>query len=235
MSDIKKHGVIYILLNPAFPHLIKIGYADDVINRLKSLNKNSGIPADFHVYATYEVFARLEDKKIHDIIDTLDPTLRYNKRREFYEMAPEKAYRILESIATINGLQDNLTVNPLNDSYVSDIMNSNPVSNNPVSNNPVDNKTIETTKKTPKPALTFDMINIKAGEELIFTEDDSIRVVVADDLKHIIYNGSKMSMSTLVRKLLSSKYNVQGTLYFTYKGKRLTDIRAEIESNNSST
>ncbi|MBQ5310707.1 MAG: GIY-YIG nuclease family protein, partial [Oscillospiraceae bacterium] len=36
-------GAVYILVNPAFPNLVKIGYADDVQKRLKTLNSNSGL------------------------------------------------------------------------------------------------------------------------------------------------------------------------------------------------
>ena len=207
-------GVIYILVNPAFPHLIKIGYTDNLKVRVKNLNSNSGIPADFHVYAVYETSARLEDIKIHEIIDTLDPTLRYNKKREFYEMSPEKAYKLLECIATINGLQSGLIMNPLNDSYITDIIGDKETASGKA-------------KRTPMPAFRFDMVGIVPGEELTFVDDDSVKVTVDDDLKHVIYNGSRISMSALAQKLLSSKYPVQGTLYFTYQGKRLTDLRAE--------
>lgn len=209
--------VIYILINPAFPHLVKIGYADDVANRIKTLNSNSGIPADFHVYATYEVAARLEDIKLHSIIDSLNPSLRYNKKREFYNITPQKAYALLEAIATINGLQKNLHFNPLNDPYVSDTADS----------------LLSAEKKTAKPPLTFDMINIKAGEELVFTEDNTVKVTVDADLKHVVYNGNKISMSALAQKLLNTRRAVQGTMYFAYKGEKLTEIREKISKDST--
>lgn len=208
-------GVIYILINPAFSHLIKIGYADNLESRLKSLNSNSGLPEDYHVYATYAVSKRLEDLKIHDIIDTLDPTLRYNKKREFYEMSAEKAYKILESIATINGLEENLVLNPLHDSYIEDMREV------------ILEEKKE--KKHPKPNLNFNMLGIKAGEVLEFTEDPSIHVVVDEDLRHVKYHGETISMSKLAQKLLNSKYPLQGTLYFSYEGERLTKLRKKRE------
>ena len=42
-------GAIYILVNPAFPNLVKIGYAHNVENRVKTLNRNSGLPDPFHL------------------------------------------------------------------------------------------------------------------------------------------------------------------------------------------
>lgn len=110
-------GYIYILKNPSFPDYIKIGYADDVYNRLKQLNDKSAVPFAFRLYAYYKVNHRLEDKTVHDIIDKLNPSLRAKdsidgkeRKREFFEMSAEDAYDILHCIAKINGLEDNLVL-----------------------------------------------------------------------------------------------------------------------------
>lgn len=102
----QEKGYIYILTNPSFPQYVKIGYADNVEKRLKQLNRSECIPYAFRVYAQYEVNSRLSDKKIHSIIDRLNPTLRtietihgVEKKREFYAMTPEDAYDILMAIA----------------------------------------------------------------------------------------------------------------------------------------
>ena len=49
----EKKGVVYILTNPSFPEYVKIGYADDVIERVNQLNRNECTPFAFRVYATY--------------------------------------------------------------------------------------------------------------------------------------------------------------------------------------
>lgn len=110
-------GYIYILKNPSFPDYIKIGYADDVYNRLKQLNDKSAVPFAFRLYAYYKVSHRLEDKAVHDIIDKLNPSLRAKdnidgkeRKREFFEMSAEDAYDLLHCIAKINGLEDNLVL-----------------------------------------------------------------------------------------------------------------------------
>ena len=41
---------IYILTNPSFPNLVKIGYAKDVERRVKELNRSSCIPFPFRIY-----------------------------------------------------------------------------------------------------------------------------------------------------------------------------------------
>ena len=72
----EKDGVIYILTNPSFPEYVKIGYAANVQERLRSLNRSECIPFAFRVYATYEVSVRLGDKVLHSLIDRLNPGLR---------------------------------------------------------------------------------------------------------------------------------------------------------------
>ena len=110
-----KKGCIYILKNPSFPKFVKIGYADDVYQRLNQLNRSECIPYAFRLYAYYEVSSRLTDIKLHQMIDKLNPELRaiedFNGKkrvREFYAMDAEEAYGILETIAELNGMQDHL-------------------------------------------------------------------------------------------------------------------------------
>lgn len=112
-------GYIYILTNPSFPDYVKIGYADNVEARLKQLNSTECTPFAFRVYATYEVPARLADKGVHSIIDSLNPVLRSSEMcngklrvREFYAMAPEEAYRIFEAMANIHACPERLRLIP---------------------------------------------------------------------------------------------------------------------------
>ena len=108
-------GYIYILTNPSFPIYVKIGYADNVEERVAQLNRTECTPFAFRIYATYEVSDRLKDIPVHQIIDQLNPTLRSiddvegkPRVREFYAMTPEDAYKLLEMIAKINGLEGKL-------------------------------------------------------------------------------------------------------------------------------
>lgn len=110
-------GVIYILTNPSFPKYVKIGYSDNIEKRLNELNRSECIPFAFRLYAYYKVNNRLSDKKVHELIDGLNPELRsvenYNgkeRKREFYAMSKEQAYGILKSISVINNLERNLVI-----------------------------------------------------------------------------------------------------------------------------
>ena len=110
-------GAVYILVNPAFSSLVKIGYADNVESRIRILNSNTGLPDAFHCYAIYNVKKRLVDLKIHKLIDDLNPSLRYSENREFYKMDVNKAYSILSAISQVNGDEEQLIINPFNDDY----------------------------------------------------------------------------------------------------------------------
>ena len=111
----QKSGVIYILTNPSFQEYVKIGYADDVVSRVKQLNNSEAIPFSFHIFATYDVTERLTDKKLHNFIDTLNPELRSKEKignkiriREFYHIPPEEIYSAFESMAEVTGTRDRL-------------------------------------------------------------------------------------------------------------------------------
>ena len=49
-----KQGVIYILTNPSFRDWVKIGYADNVEERVKQLNRSECTPFAFRIYTSKE-------------------------------------------------------------------------------------------------------------------------------------------------------------------------------------
>lgn len=108
-------GVIYVLTNPSFPEYVKIGYADNLEKRLRQLNRSECLPFAFRAYCIYEVEDRLSDKKVHEMIDRINPELRAietfdgKKRvREFYNITAEDAYEILHTIALISNTKPKL-------------------------------------------------------------------------------------------------------------------------------
>lgn len=200
-------GAIYIFVNPAFPELVKIGYANDVQKRLKILNRNSGLPDPFHCYAIYKVKKRLEDLRLHNLIDTLDSSLRHSKNREFYEMNCQKAYDILSAIAQINGDEKQLKKNPFSDNYFDQAKFKNK------------------TKKRGR--LKFSMLGIPVGSKLVFVKNKNITCVTKDNVNKVEYNGKIYPISRLAKKLLNVAA-AQGGLYFMYKGEILVNIRKRL-------
>ena len=66
------------MTNPCLHDMVKIGYASDVEARRKQLS-TTALPFEYEIYATYETSGQLEDKKLHELIDTLNPKLRLAK------------------------------------------------------------------------------------------------------------------------------------------------------------
>ena len=218
MANTEKKGVIYILQNPAFKEYVKIGYAHDIEKRLRQLNRSETIPFAFRVYAIYEVKSALTDMELHKLIDNLNPDLRTietfeGKKRvkEFYAMSPEDAYSILESIAKISGTIDCLKrLTPEGHEILDD---------------EIANDVKENARRGP---FRFSEVGIKIGEKIVYIEDASIQPVVVDD-RHIEWNNQTTSLSALAQQLKNFNHAVQGTLWFTYNGVKLTELRDKIE------
>ena len=220
MTKDKKLGVIYILTNPSFPDFVKIGYAQDIEKRLKQLNRSETIPFAFRVYAVYKVESKLTDKELHKLIDNLNPDLRTienfdgkERVKEFYAMSAEDAYGLLECIAKISGTEDRLQrLTP---------------EGHEILDEQIANEVRETARRGP---FRFSDCNIPMGSELTFIENSDIKAIVVDD-RRIEYEGETTSVSALAQKLKGFDHPVQGTLWFLYKGEKLTDIRDRIEKS----
>ena len=215
-------GYIYILTNPSFPEYVKIGYAANVQQRLDELNSSTAVPFAFRVYATYEVESALSDKKIHSILDKLDPELRSvenvngKKRvREFYAMTPEDAYQILEAIAEINNYTDRLKKWKA------------------TAEEKAEADLAEEVKEEHRERMTtfaFSSCGIQVGEEIEFwptAKCSSGKMFKVINDKHVDYEGKPYSLSALAQKLLDTNHSIAGPRYFKYKGQWLNELRKD--------
>lgn len=213
-------GYIYILTNPSFPQYVKIGYATNVEQRLDELNRSSAVPFAFRIYATYEVDSALSDKKLHSILDKLNPELRSmeeidGKRRirEFYAMTPEDAYSILEAIAEINNYRHRLKKWKATPAQQQEETLAQEIS--------------EQHQERLAP-FAFSMCGIGEGAQITFccngnVHDGEICTVVDD--KHVSYDGQVWSLTALAQYLTGSKWKPAGPKYFKYNGEWLNDLR----------
>lgn len=211
-------GYIYILTNPSIPDYVKIGYADNVEERLRTLNSNPGLPFSFMVYATYGVPCQLADKKLHTIIDLLNPDLRAvetrngkTRTREFYALSPEAAYNILEHMAGIHGCTERLKLCGKTEDD-----RKNQASND---------KAVGAKKKAE--AFRFSLAGIPIGANIAFKDDPSKKAVVISD-KKVRYEGGTYSLSALANVLTGKEGSLQGPIYFTYEGEVLDDLRKKM-------
>lgn len=221
-------GVIYIFTNPSFPQYVKIGYAKDVKQRLDDLNRSTAVPFAFRVYATYEVDSNLSDKKLHSILDRLNPELRSREEvngkrriREFYAMTPEDAFSILEAIAEINGYHHRLkkwkaSANEKRDEDLA--------------------KEINEQHQERLAPFAFTNCGISKGEQIEFccngNENSGKLYEVVDD-KHVKYNGESWSLTALAKHLIGTKSSIAGPRYFKYKGEWLNDIRHRFDETET--
>jgi hypothetical protein len=94
-----KMACVYVLINPAMPGLVKIGYtARTAIVRAVETSQGTGVPVPFKV-AWYcetvtEDAAKLLEKRVHKHC----APMRENSSREFFKMTVEQAIGIIESI-----------------------------------------------------------------------------------------------------------------------------------------
>ncbi len=207
-------GYIYILENSIYDNqgIVKIGYASNPEQREKDLNNHPGVATPFRLYATYEVKRKLEDETLFKLIEGINPDLRVveqykgkKRKREFFKMGKEEAYRMLECIAQISGTIGRLKkIKQDKDAIAED----------------------KAVKETRLGAFSFGQCGIKPGAILKFVKDPGKTAEVVDD-KRVRYDNYVTSLSSLAKDLLGSNYGVQGPRYFTYKGKLLTKIRDE--------
>lgn len=219
----EKTGFIYILTNPSFPQYVKIGYATDVKQRLNELNRSTAVPFAFRVYATYEVDSALSDKKLHSILDKLNPELRSTEElngkrrtREFYAMTPEDAFSILEAIAEINNYRHLLKkweatkTEQCEEALAQEINEQHQERMSP---------------------FTFSACGIEVGEKIEFccigSEHSGELCEVVDD-RRIGYNGETWSLTALAKHLSGAKTSIAGPRYFKYKGEWLNDLRRRL-------
>ncbi len=194
-------GYIYIMTNPALKDMVKIGFATNVEARRKQLS-TTALPYEYEIFATYETYGNLEDKKLHKMIDNLNPDLRVTKSREFYVMSPDDAYELLEAIATISGTKERLK-------RVKNLTSKKQVIR--------------------RPPVNFSKCNIPVGANLIYIEDPSIVVTVVTERK-VQYGNEITSLSNIVDGIKGGSN--QGTAFFTYNGKRICDIAEETQWKN---
>lgn len=193
-------GYIYIMVNECLKNMVKIGYATDVEERRKQLS-TTALPYEYEVYAVYETPGKLEDKKLHKLIDNLNPDLRVSKNREFFMMTPEDAYELLQAIAIISGSQDKLRKTR-------------------------EDKVAQAEAKTKKPAVNFAKCNIPLGAELVYVGDPSVKVTVVSERK-VEYNNVITSLSAVAGGIKG--YPAAGPSFFTYNGKLVADIAYETQ------
>ena len=121
-------------------------------------------------------------------------------------------YSLLECIAKISGTEDRLKKMKPEGHEIED-----------------EETAAEVAKETKRGPFKFSAVDIHVGATIKYVNDSSIEATVVDD-RHISYKGVTTSVSALAQELLEVDHAVQGTVYFTYEGEKLTDRRDRMEN-----
>ncbi len=199
-------GIVYVLTNPAMPKLVKIGRTSRGMEVRLSELYSTGVPLPFEcAYA-----ARVSDEgKVERAFHQAFGPYRVNPKREFFEIEPAQAIALLELMA----LED---VTPAMQHEAEQVDTEALAS-------------VERFKKARKPPLNFLEVGVPLGSTLVFTEGEQTCIV--SDPRRVEFEGEIYSMSRLAKRLTGLDRALRGSAYFTYNGRRLSDIDDEIYSN----
>ncbi|MCL2153856.1 MAG: GIY-YIG nuclease family protein [Oscillospiraceae bacterium] len=211
-------GYVYILTNPSFMEdWVKIGKSSRPVNvRSKELD-NTAVPLPFSIYATLKTSKYdAAERFIHKMIDMVAPDIRIRKGREFFNITPRKAYDIL---LLCSEQYDDAEIEVFDEDLLDEI-------------NAQKNGKQPHVERSAR--LTFEMLGISVGEELIFYSDNSITAKVIDKGSMVRVDDLELSLSAAARyineKLGTANQSgaYQGGIWFKYKGETLTDMRKRL-------
>ena len=202
-----ENGVVYILVNPSMPNYIKIGYTNNLKQRLQNLD-TTGVARPFEPYMTVSTMKYEElEKVVHRELDKLTKT-RVRSNREFFELDPAVAGDMLQNLASL-----------LDDAEIDNFGNTNETSK------ASDGKMRPMSKPT-----TFEMLNIPIGSELTPITDAYPVVTTVDTENHVeLPNGEVKTISRAVVDITNTARN--GFSTYKYEGKLLSNIRKELDKN----
>ena len=195
--------VVYILINPTIPDLIKVGRTENLGDRIKSLSRHAGVPVAFECFYACEVEDSFKvEKKIHDAFGDH----RVNPKREFFRISPERVRSALELAALREVTPEEELIEDAEERVAFD------------------------KEQERRGSFNFKMVGIKPGEILHWTRDENITAKVVDN-KNVEFEGKVMSTSTSAALILGWK-SAQGPAYWVYQNEILNDRRIRLENED---
>jgi T5orf172 domain len=194
-------GIIYVLVNPSMPGIIKIGKTnqEDVKLRMAQLY-TTGVPLPFDcVYAA-------KVKNMDDVEKALHTAFspdRLNPRREFFEIEANQAIAIIKLLEIQN-------VSPLVEQEA----------------NVIDAVELEAGRAyaQKRPRMNFEQMGIPVGSELTFNNSGEIATVISDRAVRFREEDTSLTNATRIALGDGYAYNIAPGPYWSYNGRRLRDI-----------
>ena len=196
-------GIVYVLTNPAMPKMVKIGRTGREIDERLNQLYSTGVPLPFEcAYAATVADMDKVEKAFHNAFGPY----RVNPKREFFSIDPEQAIGLLELMK----LED-----------------MTPAMQREAEQVDVEAKAAaEKFKRSRRPSFRFTKLGIPEGSVRQFTGGEQTCMV--SSRKHVEYEGNReWTLSALARHLSGSSRPMSGTSYFTYQGRKLSDIYDE--------
>jgi hypothetical protein len=200
--------IVYVLTNEAMPGLIKIGRTtSDLADRIRGLYQ-TGVPLPFELFYACEVQdGTFVEHQLHEAFGDH----RVSKNREFFRLAPERARAAL-SLAEIKEVK-------LGDE---------------IFESAEDKAEVEAAKRRTRFQLS--MIGLAPGTELKLYRDPTVICNTVDVKNQVDYKGDITSLSDAAlqayKDLGIDAVALSGPWEWTYQGKRLDELRREIEEKS---
>lgn len=194
-------GIIYVLVNPSMPGIIKIGKTnqEDVKMRMAQLY-TTGVPLPFE--CVYAAKVRNMDDVERALHTAFSPD-RLNPKREFFEIEANQAIAIIKLLEIQN-------VSPLVEQE----------------ENVIDNVELEAGRAyaRKRPRMNFEEMGIPIGSELTFNNSGEIATVISDRAVRFREEDTSLTNATRVALGDGYAYNIAPGPYWSYNGRRLKDI-----------
>ena len=199
-------GIVYILTNPAMPKLVKIGRTSREMEARLGELYSTGVPLPFEcAYAARVGDESIVEKAFHRAFGPY----RINPKREFFEIEPEQAIALLELMAV-----EDVTPAVQQEAERVDVEA---------------NAASDRFKKTRKPPLNFLEVGVPIGSTLQFIEGDVTCTVT--DPRRVEFEGEVLSMTRLAQRLTGIERRLKGSAYFSFNGRRLSEIYDDFYSD----
>jgi len=209
MAKNSKKGIVYIVQNPAFPHLFKIGRTEQGSVEERGLNA-SNVPEDFEVLFGYECTNPKEvEEHLHKTFDGFRHYTNTGRKTEFFYVGCLPQAR--DTLKLLLGAKE------ISEDDIDDISLGEDDAEYDETRN------IEQMRTKKGPLFTFNKVNIEPGTTLVFIDNDKEECKVLDSKDHrtVLYKDIQIKLSPLAQKL-TGKDTCQGICYFKVKGEEET-------------
>lgn len=197
--------IVYLLTNEAMPGLVKVGRTtSDLAGRIRQLFQ-TGVPLPFELFYACEVAnCTFVEAQLHDAFGDH----RVSRNREFFRIAPERILSALK-LASLKEIR-------LGDEVYETLE---------------DKADVVAAKRRTRFQLS--MIGLKPGTVLQLAKEPTVICKTVDERNQVEFNGEVTSLSdAAVQAFRSLGHDItalSGPWEWSYEGRRLDEIRREIE------